>query len=90
MVLAFIFIFFSAGVPFLITAELFKQSHRPAAYTVGGSLNWISNFTIGFIFPFLQVLQLLKRALHCNTVTYYVIICNENSWGEFNQYSLQQ
>ncbi|XP_058235779.1 solute carrier family 2 member 15a [Hemibagrus wyckioides] len=45
-----------AGVPFLITAELFKQSHRPAAYTVGGSLNWISNFTIGFIFPFLQIL----------------------------------
>uniref|UniRef100_A0AAR2LFY2 Major facilitator superfamily (MFS) profile domain-containing protein n=1 Tax=Pygocentrus nattereri TaxID=42514 RepID=A0AAR2LFY2_PYGNA len=44
-----------AGVPFLITAELFKQSHRPAAYTVGGSLNWMSNFTIGFIFPFLQM-----------------------------------
>ncbi|XP_076141160.1 solute carrier family 2 member 15a [Alosa pseudoharengus] len=43
-----------AGVPFLITAELFKQSHRPAAYTVGGSLNWMANFTIGFIFPFLQ------------------------------------
>lgn len=51
----FFFFFFFAGVPFLITAELFKQSHRPAAYTVGGSLNWMSNFTIGFIFPFLQV-----------------------------------
>lgn len=44
-----------AGVPFLITAELFKQSHRPAAYTVAGVLNWLSNFTIGFIFPFLEV-----------------------------------
>ncbi|KAJ8402734.1 hypothetical protein AAFF_G00364060 [Aldrovandia affinis] len=44
-----------AGVPFLITAELFKQSHRPAAYTVGGALNWISNFTVGFVFPFLQM-----------------------------------
>ncbi|KAM3605655.1 uncharacterized protein V6R79_002487 [Siganus canaliculatus] len=43
-----------AGVPFLITAELFKQSHRPAAYIVGGSLNWLSNFTVGFVFPFLQ------------------------------------
>lgn len=32
------------------------QSHRPAAYIVGGSLNWLCNFTIGFIFPFLQVL----------------------------------
>uniref|UniRef100_A0A8D3CI58 Solute carrier family 2 member 15b n=1 Tax=Scophthalmus maximus TaxID=52904 RepID=A0A8D3CI58_SCOMX len=44
-----------AGVPFLITAELFKQSHRPAAYTVAGVLNWLSNFTIGFIFPFLEI-----------------------------------
>uniref|UniRef100_A0A8C7YR71 Solute carrier family 2 member 15b n=1 Tax=Oryzias sinensis TaxID=183150 RepID=A0A8C7YR71_9TELE len=43
-----------AGVPFLITAELFKQSHRPSAYTVAGCLNWLSNFTIGFVFPFLQ------------------------------------
>lgn len=46
---------FPAGVPFLITAELFKQSHRPAAYIIGGSLNWVSNFTVGFIFPFMQV-----------------------------------
>ncbi|KAJ8250333.1 hypothetical protein COCON_G00222550 [Conger conger] len=44
-----------AGVPFLVTAELFKQSHRPAAYTVGGALNWMSNFTVGFVFPFLQM-----------------------------------
>ncbi|KAK5604423.1 hypothetical protein CRENBAI_017720 [Crenichthys baileyi] len=43
-----------AGVPFLITAELFKQSHRPSAYTVAGCLNWLSNFTIGFVFPFLE------------------------------------
>ncbi|NWW53515.1 GTR9 protein, partial [Pedionomus torquatus] len=45
----------TAGVPFLMTAELFTQSHRPAAYIVGGSLNWLCNFTIGFIFPFLQM-----------------------------------
>ncbi|KAJ8365811.1 hypothetical protein SKAU_G00146420 [Synaphobranchus kaupii] len=44
-----------AGIPFLMTAELFTQSHRPAAYTVAGSLNWISNFTVGFVFPFLQM-----------------------------------
>uniref|UniRef100_A0A8C5EN29 Solute carrier family 2, facilitated glucose transporter member 5-like n=1 Tax=Gouania willdenowi TaxID=441366 RepID=A0A8C5EN29_GOUWI len=44
-----------AGVPFLITAELFKQSHRPAAYTIAGCLNWLSNFTIGFVFPFLEI-----------------------------------
>ncbi|XP_046899979.1 LOW QUALITY PROTEIN: solute carrier family 2 member 15b [Hypomesus transpacificus] len=44
-----------AGVPFLMTAELFTQSHRPAAYTVAGLLNWLSNFTVGFVFPFLQM-----------------------------------
>nr|XP_009296669.1 solute carrier family 2, facilitated glucose transporter member 9 [Danio rerio] len=44
-----------AGVPFLMTGELFKQSHRPSAYIVGGSLNWISNFAVGFVFPFLQM-----------------------------------
>ncbi|NXC66346.1 GTR9 protein, partial [Anhinga anhinga] len=43
-----------AGIPFLMTAELFTQSHRPAAYIMGGSLNWLCNFTVGFIFPFLQ------------------------------------
>uniref|UniRef100_A0AAQ4RBD3 Solute carrier family 2, facilitated glucose transporter member 5 n=1 Tax=Gasterosteus aculeatus aculeatus TaxID=481459 RepID=A0AAQ4RBD3_GASAC len=40
---------------FCIGPELFKQSHRPAAYIVGGSLNWLSNFTVGFVFPFLQM-----------------------------------
>uniref|UniRef100_A0A8C5TMP1 Uncharacterized protein n=1 Tax=Malurus cyaneus samueli TaxID=2593467 RepID=A0A8C5TMP1_9PASS len=35
--------------------HLFTQSHRPAAYIVGGSLNWLCNFTVGFIFPFLQM-----------------------------------
>ncbi|XP_064320074.1 solute carrier family 2, facilitated glucose transporter member 9 isoform X2 [Phalacrocorax carbo] len=44
-----------AGIPFLMTAELFTQSHRPAAYIIGGSLNWLCNFTVGFIFPFLQM-----------------------------------
>uniref|UniRef100_A0AAY4EYJ6 Solute carrier family 2, facilitated glucose transporter member 5 n=1 Tax=Denticeps clupeoides TaxID=299321 RepID=A0AAY4EYJ6_9TELE len=44
-----------AGVPFLMTGELFTQSHRPAAFIVGGSLNWLSNFTVGFVFPFLQM-----------------------------------
>uniref|UniRef100_A0A6Q2ZJM9 Major facilitator superfamily (MFS) profile domain-containing protein n=1 Tax=Esox lucius TaxID=8010 RepID=A0A6Q2ZJM9_ESOLU len=56
-----------AGVPFLITAELFKQSHRPAAYTVGGSLNWMSNFTVGFVFPFLQ----MSAGSYC-----YLVFCS--------------
>ncbi|XP_030058712.1 solute carrier family 2, facilitated glucose transporter member 5 isoform X2 [Microcaecilia unicolor] len=44
-----------AGVPFILTAELFKQSHRPAAYILGGAFNWICNFIVGLIFPFFQI-----------------------------------
>ncbi|XP_060754964.1 solute carrier family 2 member 15b [Neoarius graeffei] len=44
-----------AGVSFLMTAELFKQSHRSSAYIIGGALNWLSNFAVGFVFPFLQM-----------------------------------
>ncbi|XP_051883628.1 solute carrier family 2, facilitated glucose transporter member 5-like [Pristis pectinata] len=55
-----------AGVPFLMTAELFTQSHRPAAYTIGGSLNWLSNFTVGFVFPFLQ----MSAGAYC-----YLVFC---------------
>ncbi|XP_071379911.1 solute carrier family 2, facilitated glucose transporter member 5-like [Centroberyx affinis] len=67
-----------AGVPFLITAELFKQSHRPAAYIVGGSLNWISNFTVGFVFPFLQMsagsYSYLVFSTVCLSVALYVYL----------------
>ncbi|TNM99787.1 hypothetical protein fugu_012820 [Takifugu bimaculatus] len=67
---------FPAGVPFLITAELFKQSHRPAAYIIGGSLNWVSNFTVGFIFPFMQMsagaYSYLVFATVCFSVAIYV------------------
>ncbi|XP_024916771.1 solute carrier family 2 member 15a [Cynoglossus semilaevis] len=67
-----------AGVPFLITAELFKQSHRPAAYIIGGSLNWLSNFTVGFVFPFLQRSAgsycYLVFATICLSVAVYVYI----------------
>ncbi|XP_069755488.1 solute carrier family 2, facilitated glucose transporter member 9-like [Narcine bancroftii] len=55
-----------AGVPFLLTAELFTQSHRPAAYIIGGSLNWLSNFTVGFAFPFLQ----MSAGAYC-----YLVFC---------------
>uniref|UniRef100_A0A3Q4GJX6 Solute carrier family 2, facilitated glucose transporter member 5 n=2 Tax=Neolamprologus brichardi TaxID=32507 RepID=A0A3Q4GJX6_NEOBR len=67
-----------AGVPFLVTAELFKQSHRPAAYIIGGSLNWLSNFTVGFVFPFLQMSAgaycYLVFATICASVAVYVYL----------------
>uniref|UniRef100_H3BDJ3 Solute carrier family 2 member 11b n=1 Tax=Latimeria chalumnae TaxID=7897 RepID=H3BDJ3_LATCH len=41
------------GVTNVLTAELFTQLTRPAAYTIGGSVNWLSFFTIGILFPFI-------------------------------------
>lgn len=45
----------AGGIPFILTGEFFQQSQRPAAYTVAGTVNWLSNFAIGLLFPFIQV-----------------------------------
>ncbi|KAM9678642.1 solute carrier family 2, facilitated glucose transporter member 9 isoform 7-T10 [Trichechus inunguis] len=42
------------GIPFILTGELFQQSERPAAFIIAGTVNWLSNFTVGFLFPFIQ------------------------------------
>ncbi|XP_064419939.1 solute carrier family 2, facilitated glucose transporter member 9 [Latimeria chalumnae] len=42
------------GIPFIITGELFEQTSRPAAFMVAGSVSWISNFSVGLLFPFIQ------------------------------------
>uniref|UniRef100_A0A8C2NQA1 Solute carrier family 2, facilitated glucose transporter member 5 n=1 Tax=Capra hircus TaxID=9925 RepID=A0A8C2NQA1_CAPHI len=42
------------GIPFILTSEFFQQAQRPAAFTVVGTVNWLSNFTIGLLFPFIQ------------------------------------
>ncbi|KAB0402950.1 hypothetical protein E2I00_003608, partial [Balaenoptera physalus] len=41
-------------IPALLITEIFLQSSRPSAYMVGGSVHWLSNFTVGLIFPFIQ------------------------------------
>ncbi|XP_075394372.1 solute carrier family 2, facilitated glucose transporter member 5-like [Tenrec ecaudatus] len=41
-------------IPALLITEVFLQSSRPAAFMVGGSVHWLSNFTVGLIFPFIQ------------------------------------
>ncbi|XP_074074631.1 solute carrier family 2, facilitated glucose transporter member 5 isoform X2 [Macrotis lagotis] len=41
-------------IPSLIITEIFLQSSRPAAFMVGGTIHWLSNFTVGLIFPFIQ------------------------------------
>ncbi|XP_039607422.1 solute carrier family 2, facilitated glucose transporter member 9 isoform X2 [Polypterus senegalus] len=42
------------GIPFILTGELFQQSERPAAFMISGMVSWLSNFTVGLIFPFIQ------------------------------------
>lgn len=45
----------SGGIPFVLTGELFEQSYRPAAFMIAGTVNWLSNFAVGLLFPFIQV-----------------------------------
>ncbi|XP_066240623.1 solute carrier family 2, facilitated glucose transporter member 9 isoform X1 [Saccopteryx leptura] len=42
------------GIPFILTGEFFQQPQRPAAYIVAGTVNWLSNFAVGLLFPFIQ------------------------------------
>ncbi|TKS70931.1 Solute carrier family 2, facilitated glucose transporter member 9 [Collichthys lucidus] len=44
----------SCGIPFILTGELFEQSYRPAAFMIAGTVNWLSNFAVGLLFPFIQ------------------------------------
>lgn len=47
--------FVAGPIPYVVTTEMFRQSARPAAFMVAGSVHWLSNFTIGLVFPFLTV-----------------------------------
>ncbi|XP_007432409.1 solute carrier family 2, facilitated glucose transporter member 9 [Python bivittatus] len=42
------------GIPFVLTAEIFPQSQRPAAFMIAGITNWLCNFVVGLLFPFIQ------------------------------------
>ncbi|TRY96692.1 hypothetical protein DNTS_005941 [Danionella cerebrum] len=57
------------GVTNILTTELFTQTDRPAAYMIGGSINWTSFFLIGMIFPF--IVTGLKQ--YCFLV--FLVIC---------------
>ncbi|CAF0981280.1 unnamed protein product [Didymodactylos carnosus] len=41
------------NVPWVIVPEIFAQGARPAATSVAMVTNWLSNFTVGLIFPLL-------------------------------------
>ncbi|KAK3577353.1 hypothetical protein CHS0354_008451 [Potamilus streckersoni] len=53
----FYVVFFALGpgsIPWLIVAELFSQGPRPAALSVSVLVNWMSNFAVGYAFPYMQ------------------------------------
>ncbi|NXQ61063.1 GTR5 protein, partial [Anthoscopus minutus] len=41
-------------IPAVIITEMFLQSSRPAAFMVGGSVHWLSNFTVGLVFLYME------------------------------------
>ncbi|KAK9522714.1 hypothetical protein VZT92_019160 [Zoarces viviparus] len=43
------------GVTNILTTELFTQTARPAANMIAGSVNWLSFFFIGLVFPFIVI-----------------------------------
>ncbi|XP_061585963.1 solute carrier family 2, facilitated glucose transporter member 11-like [Cololabis saira] len=66
------------GVTNILTTELFTQTARPAAFMIAGSVNWLSFFFIGLVFPFI-VLGLgqycfLVFLVVCSLVVIYILL----------------
>ncbi|KAM4873365.1 solute carrier family 2, facilitated glucose transporter member 5-like isoform 3-T3 [Thomomys bottae] len=80
-------------IPALYITEIFLQSSRPAAYMVGGSVHWLSNFTVGLIFPFIQIglgpYSFIIFAVICLLTTIYISLVVPETKGrsfiEINQ-----
>lgn len=67
----------SGGIPFILTGELFEQSYRPAAFMIAGTVNWLSNFAVGLLFPFIQVsgiIYVYSQATTISVFNYMVIM----------------
>ncbi|XP_075372570.1 solute carrier family 2, facilitated glucose transporter member 11-like isoform X3 [Mycteria americana] len=66
------------GITNTLIAELFIQSSRPAAYIIGGTISWISFFTIGMLFPFivtgLKQYCFLVFLLECSSVAAFIFL----------------
>uniref|UniRef100_A0A674B790 Solute carrier family 2, facilitated glucose transporter member 5 n=1 Tax=Salmo trutta TaxID=8032 RepID=A0A674B790_SALTR len=61
------------GVTNILITELFTQTTRPAAYMIGGSVNWLSFFFIGMAFPFI-VYCFLVFLVVCVLVAVYIFL----------------
>ncbi|XP_051490296.1 solute carrier family 2, facilitated glucose transporter member 11-like isoform X2 [Apus apus] len=74
----FLKLLFPGGITNTLTAELFIQSSRPAAYMIGGTISWISFFTIGMLFPFivngLKQYCFLVFLLECFLVAAFIFV----------------
>ncbi|XP_063001579.1 solute carrier family 2, facilitated glucose transporter member 5-like [Elgaria multicarinata webbii] len=44
----------ASAIPSVMIIEMFLQSSRPAAFMVGGSVHWLSNFTVGLVFTYME------------------------------------
>ncbi|KAJ6659374.1 hypothetical protein lerEdw1_019106 [Lerista edwardsae] len=57
------------GIPFVLTGEFFPQAQRPAAFMIAGIINWLSNFAVGLLFPFIQ------KGLQTYCFLVFAVIC---------------
>ncbi|KAJ8005933.1 hypothetical protein DPEC_G00123030 [Dallia pectoralis] len=66
------------GVTNILITELFTQTSRPAAYMIAGSVNWLSFFVIGMVFPFivtyLQQYCFMVFLFICALVAIYIFL----------------
>ncbi|XP_048859254.1 solute carrier family 2, facilitated glucose transporter member 11b [Brienomyrus brachyistius] len=70
------------GVTNILNGELFTQTSRSAAYMIGGSINWLSLFIIGILFPFIvnglmQYCFLVFLVICCVVATYIFFMVPE-------------
>ncbi|XP_069466132.1 solute carrier family 2, facilitated glucose transporter member 5 [Ambystoma mexicanum] len=80
-------------IPFVMTTEMFRQSSRSAAFMVAGSVHWLSNFTVGLVFPFMvkglnEFCFLVFSAICLVTFIYIIIVVPETknkTFLEINQ-----
>ena len=47
--------YLSGAIPWFIVAEVFSQTAISAAISIVGPTNWLCNFAVGLIFPFIDV-----------------------------------
>ncbi|XP_028270204.1 solute carrier family 2, facilitated glucose transporter member 11-like isoform X2 [Parambassis ranga] len=74
------------GVTNILTTELFIQTSRPAAYMIAGSVNWLSFFFVGLVFPFivlgLQQYCFLVFLGVCSSVATYIFLVVPETKGK--------